>query len=127
MKIILTVFGALLIGLALTTVAYSEAFDYDDVSAIDAGLFPESQRAAIILGKPVLSADDETVGHVNDIIFSEDGVLMGYIVNVGGFIGIDTTQVYVPIDQTRLRIDGSSVEMFLDLSAAELSIVTESR
>nr|WP_279389288.1 PRC-barrel domain-containing protein [Primorskyibacter sedentarius] len=80
-----------------------------------------------MLGKPVLSADDETVGHVNDIIISEDGVLMGYIINVGGFIGIDTTQVYVPIDQTRLRIDGSSVEMFLDLSAAELSIVTESR
>jgi len=55
----------------------------------------------------VIDANGETIGDVENVIFSDDGKLLGIIAEVGGFWDIGDTHVFVPWDRVTL---GATVE-----------------
>lgn len=58
-----------------------------------------------LIGADVLSGpgeDAESVGEVNDLVISSDGMVAAGVVGVGGFLGIGEKDVAVPFDQMEL-------------------------
>ena len=45
------------------------------------------------IGMDVVGADDAKIGDVSDVLFTKDGQIIGYIVGVGGFLGIGAKNV----------------------------------
>jgi hypothetical protein len=45
------------------------------------------------MGTDVVGPDDAKIGDVTDILFEKDGKVVGYVVGVGGFLGIGTKNV----------------------------------
>lgn len=45
------------------------------------------------IGTDVIGPDNEKIGDVNDVLFTKDGKIVGYIVGVGGFLGIGSKNV----------------------------------
>jgi sporulation protein YlmC with PRC-barrel domain len=54
--------------------------------------------ASTYIGQPVYNASDESIGEINDVIFSKDGSVEAAIIGVGGFLGIGEKNVGVPLD-----------------------------
>ncbi|CAN7511421.1 PRC-barrel domain-containing protein [Pararhizobium sp. LjRoot235] len=50
------------------------------------------------IGQPVYNAADESIGDINDIIFTMDGSVEAAVIGVGGFLGIGEKNVAVPLD-----------------------------
>jgi hypothetical protein len=50
----------------------------------------------------VVGAGDETIGDVENLVFSDGGELLGLIAQVGGFWDIGDTHVFVPWDEVTL-------------------------
>jgi sporulation protein YlmC with PRC-barrel domain len=46
-----------------------------------------------LVGVDVIGADNEKIGDVSDILFDRSGSVVGYVVGVGGFLGIGTKNV----------------------------------
>jgi sporulation protein YlmC with PRC-barrel domain len=70
------------------------------------------------MGKTVYSRNNENVGEINDILFTNDGRIVGVVIGVGGFLGLGEKDVLVKLDaiqmtkaensdQTQLVIDTS--------------------
>lgn len=59
-----------------------------------------------ILGKTVYNDQRQKVGMVNDIIITPENAISFAIVGVGGFVGVGTHDVAVPIQQFRSNGDG---------------------
>ena len=55
-----------------------------------------------ILGQPVYNDKKERVGTVDDIIVSPDKAVSYAIVNAGGFLGLATHNVAIPVSQFNL-------------------------
>ena len=55
-----------------------------------------------ILGQPVYNDKKERVGTVDDIIVSPDKAVSYAIVNAGGFLGLATHYVAIPVSQFKL-------------------------
>ncbi|MCF7646986.1 PRC-barrel domain-containing protein [Bacillus subtilis] len=55
-----------------------------------------------LVGLNITNAEDETVGEIKDMIIS-DGKLTGYIISVGGFLGMG--ERYVIVDPSAVKID----------------------
>ena len=55
-----------------------------------------------ILGQPVYNDKKERVGTVDDIIVSPDKAVSYAIVNAGGFLGLATHNVAIPVSQFKL-------------------------
>jgi len=67
----------------------------DEVKTLARGWSAKKQ----ILGKPVYNDHDERVGEVDDIIIAPDKSLSYAIIGVGGFLGLGTHQVAIPVNQ----------------------------
>jgi hypothetical protein len=67
----------------------------DEVKTLTRGWSAKKQ----ILGKPVYNAQDERVGEVEDLIIAPDKSLSYAIISVGGFLGLGTSYVAVPVSQ----------------------------
>ena len=106
--------------LSLPVAGYADNFDYDHTTAIAPDFFNADQSAAGIIGKAAMSDDGGTVGEVTDVIFDETGMVRGYIVDVGGFLGIDSRPLYVPKALTEIRIDGIVVQLVIDMPVGAL-------
>ena len=65
---------------------------------------PQSITTNNILGLDIQNLKDENIGKIQDVIIT-DGVLTGYIVSVGGFLGIGDK--YVIVSPLSLKIDYS--------------------
>lgn len=117
---------ALAVAMAFATPTFAEGFNYDQISTTDSVEFAASQSASAVIGKPVITSDETTIGNVDDIIINGSNIVVGYLVDVGGFLGIGSTPTYIPLDQTRLRIDGISVEVILNLTDAQLNAAVSS-
>ncbi|WP_275789239.1 PRC-barrel domain-containing protein [Pararhizobium gei] len=50
------------------------------------------------IGQPVYNAADESIGEINDVLFTKDGSVEAAVVGVGGFLGIGEKNVAVPLD-----------------------------
>jgi sporulation protein YlmC with PRC-barrel domain len=67
----------------------------DEVKTLARGWSAKQQ----ILGKPVYNDQDERVGEVEDIIITPEKSLSYGIIGVGGFLGLGTHQVAIPVNQ----------------------------
>jgi PRC-barrel domain len=70
-----------------------------------------------VIGADVVNTMDEKVGTIADLVMDQDQKLVGVVLSVGGFLGIGTKWVAVPVDQ----IDFPSAEQ----PARLLATVTE--
>ena len=61
-----------------------------------------------ILGKTVHNDADESVGKVEDVILAPDGTVSFAILSVGGFLGIGSHDVAIPVKNFRVT-DGKIV------------------
>jgi len=61
-----------------------------------------------ILNQSVYNEVDETVGKVEDVIIAADSSATSAVIGVGGFLGIGTHDVAIPVNSLRI-IDGKIV------------------
>ncbi|MCW0000499.1 PRC-barrel domain-containing protein [Pararhizobium sp. YC-54] len=54
--------------------------------------------ASTYIGETVYNAADESIGEINDVIFTMDGSVEAAVIGVGGFLGIGEKNVAVPLD-----------------------------
>jgi sporulation protein YlmC with PRC-barrel domain len=54
---------------------------------------PEQWLASSFKGTAVMSADNQKIGTVSDILFDKDGKIEAYVVSVGGFLGMGAKEV----------------------------------
>jgi sporulation protein YlmC with PRC-barrel domain len=52
--------------------------------------------ASDLIGTRVVSANNESIGDINDVILDRNGQIMAAVVGVGGFLGIGEKDVAVP-------------------------------
>lgn len=78
------------------------------------------QSAAALIGRRVVTQDDVRVGEVTDVIYDDNLTVRGYLIKVGGFLGIDASSVFLPTSRAIVRVDGVLVELVLDILAAEI-------
>ncbi|HEX2257054.1 MAG TPA: PRC-barrel domain-containing protein, partial [Afifellaceae bacterium] len=70
-----------------------------------------------LMGANVVGADNEEIGQVGDVLFSQDGQVRAVIVDVGGFLGIGAKEVAIEFDSAQVqRQDG---ELALMISATQ--------
>jgi len=55
-----------------------------------------------VLGQPVYNDKDEKVGSVDDIIITPDKAVSYAIIGTGGFLGLATHDVAIPVSQFKL-------------------------
>lgn len=103
---------------AFASVAAAQEPDLSTVFAIGDTPFPRSQSVATMIGQDVVSLEGDKVAVVTDVILDEGKHLVGYVVDAGGFLGIDGTSAFVPADKMTLRIDGVAVEFVLSMDSA---------
>jgi sporulation protein YlmC with PRC-barrel domain len=67
--------------------------------------------ASRMIGKNVENSSGEELGHINDVIVSENGEVAGAVIGVGGFLGIGEKNVAVPFEtiSTAMKGDDESV------------------
>lgn len=56
-------------------------------------------------GKEVVTAAGESLGSVEDVVASRQGDEAGFVVSVGGFLGIGASEVFVPADEVEIQGD----------------------
>lgn len=67
------------------------------VSVTEAQLVATGWRASKMIHTDVYNEKDEKIGRVDDLIVSPDGTLSAAIIDVGGFLGMATHRVAIPI------------------------------
>jgi len=56
-------------------------------------------RASKLLGASVYNDSDQKIGKIGDLIVAPDGTLSVAIIDVGGFLGIGTHHVAIPVQE----------------------------
>ena len=74
----------------------------DQAAQAPAGYLTEQAEDQIsantYIGQSVYNAADESIGEINDVIFTKDGSVEAAVVGVGGFLGLGEKNVAVPLD-----------------------------
>lgn len=102
----------------LASAAHAQVPDTTILFRIGDTSFPHSQSAAAMIGLDVVSLEGDKLGAVEDVILDEQHRLIGYVVDAGGLLGLDATEVFVPADRMALRIDGVAMEFVLSMDSA---------
>jgi sporulation protein YlmC with PRC-barrel domain len=78
--------------------------------------------ASSLIGQNVYSRTDETLGQINDLIFTEDnGTIRAVVVGVGGFLGIGQKNVAVSFEHLVETTDADgNIRLVLDATHEEL-------
>jgi hypothetical protein len=73
-------------------------------------------------GATVFDANDESIGSINELILSADGVIDQVIVDVGGFLGIGVHSVSLDFDELQIMraADGTDVRVYIDQTRENL-------
>jgi hypothetical protein len=58
-------------------------------------------RASKIVGAPIYNDQDEKIGSIDDLIVTPDRTVSFAIVSIGGFLGLGSRLVAIPIEQLR--------------------------
>ncbi len=51
------------------------------------------------MGQPIYTADNQSIGDINDLLVQDDGGVIAAVVGVGGFLGIGEKNVAIPFDK----------------------------
>jgi hypothetical protein len=76
-----------------------------------------------IIGQTVYAPDDAKIGSISDLIVSKDGKnVQGFVIGVGGFLGIGERSVAFPMDKLRIATaaDGSA-KLSMDVRKEDLA------
>ncbi|MBB4041484.1 sporulation protein YlmC with PRC-barrel domain [Microvirga flocculans] len=65
----------------------------------------DQMMASDLIGTRVISANNESIGDINDVILGRDGRVMAAVVGVGGFLGIGEKDVAVPFSALEFLTD----------------------
>jgi len=58
-------------------------------------------RASKVIGLDIYNSQNEKIGDINEILIDKDGKVAGYVVGVGGFLGMGEHDVLVKMDQIK--------------------------
>jgi hypothetical protein len=114
---------ALMLGLGGAAAEQSPQPRADTPAAGDIVALPKDTiLARDFLGQAVLGADSFKLGTVNDLVLSKDGrTVAGFIVAVGGFLGIGERNVVLRIDRLRITpAPDGSMKLVTDLKREDL-------
>ncbi|MDF1606925.1 PRC-barrel domain-containing protein [Hoeflea sp. YIM 152468] len=67
----------------------------------------EELTADNLIGRTVYSANDENIGEVGDVLLTSDNKVEGFILDVGGFLGMGEKQVAVSPENLDIRADAN--------------------
>ena len=76
--------------------------------------------ATKLMGKTVYTENDVNVGDINDIVFTQDGRLLGVVVGVGGFLGMGEKNVAMPLSRFTFA-SGKNGKIMVKATKAELN------
>jgi sporulation protein YlmC with PRC-barrel domain len=106
-------------GAAAESQASEEAVAIGDKYVAQQG--EDEALASALIGASVENGGGEALGHINDLVLSEDGQINLVVVGVGGFLGIGEKNVGVPFESIEKYADeNGNVVLILDASAEEL-------
>jgi hypothetical protein len=76
-----------------------------------------------LIGQTVYAPDkSHKIGTISDLIFSKDGRSVdGFVIGVGGFLGIGEKSVALKMDRLRMTYDQEGVHLMMDVKKEELS------
>jgi len=60
------------------------------------------------MGKSIYTADNQSIGDINDLLVANDGGVVAAVVGVGGFLGIGEKNVAIPFDKITITRDTAS-------------------
>jgi hypothetical protein len=69
----------------------------------------DDMRASNLLGATVKNDANETIGEINELLFSRDGRVVGVVIGVGGFLGIGQREVAMDFKALRIEKDPSAM------------------
>ena len=59
-------------------------------------------------GLDVYNGQNENIGKIQDVVFDKDGKVTGYILSIGGFLGMGTRYVAVDPNSVSITYDGAN-------------------
>ncbi|MDX1541866.1 MAG: PRC-barrel domain-containing protein [Geminicoccaceae bacterium] len=68
-------------------------------------------RAEELIGFDVITADEENIGEVKDLILDDQNRITGVVLSVGGFLGIGEKSVALPFDAVQVQEDAVHVNI----------------
>ncbi|MFN3832003.1 MAG: PRC-barrel domain-containing protein [Allorhizobium sp.] len=65
------------------------------------------------MGQPIYTADNESIGDINDLLVEKDGGVVAAVVGVGGFLGIGQKNVAIPFENITItrEVDNDTTAM----------------
>lgn len=69
------------------------------------------------MGQAIYTADNQSIGNINDLLVQNDGGVVAAVVGVGGFLGIGEKNVAIPFDKitiTRQTATGDAADAAAD-------------
>lgn len=77
-------------------------------------------RADKLMGADVKNTQDESIGKINDLVFSEEGRIEAAVVSVGGFLGIGAKNVALSWDQLQIHSSEAGDEITVSMTKEQL-------
>ena len=74
-----------------------------------------------VIGKDVVNVMDEKVGSIADLVMDQDQKLVGVVLSVGGFLGIGTKWVAVPLEEIELPRADQPARLLVVVSEEQLT------
>lgn len=83
---------------------------------------PGEWLASNLIGKPVINANNEAIGDIDDLVTDKDGKVIAVIIGAGGFLGIGEKEVAVSYEDLQVgRDENNNVKVIADLSNSMLT------
>ncbi len=99
----------------------------EDSASLDQPMFgakqePDQWLAGNMIGQSVVNADNDSIGHINDVVINENGEIAAVLIGVGGFLGIGEKEVAVRYeDLTFNRDEAQNVTVVTTLTSEILT------
>jgi sporulation protein YlmC with PRC-barrel domain len=75
-----------------------------------------------VIGQTVYAPDKTKIGSISDLILSKDGkTVQGFVIGVGGFLGIGEKSVAMKIDRLQIGQDKDGLLLTMDAKKEELA------
>lgn len=72
------------------------------------------------IGQSIYTADDQSIGDINDLLVEQDGGIVAAVVGVGGFLGIGEKNVAIPFENITIRREADEADATGNTGAATM-------
>ena len=84
--------------------------------------------ATELIGVPVVNANNETIGDVNDLVTDQGGKITGVLIGAGGFLGLGEKDVAVRFEDLKIaREEGKGLNIMTNLTKDQLASAPDFR